>query len=327
MTQTNENKTNKNKEAKKNFEEVITAYENAVMNATSDKELASAMYSLATACTYSVIKKCVDVSADKTLITLRNNLTEDLNSLSKIKYIVDNAFETKFNEDGEMRTICKDGQLKATFDKLMSERLSDGMSLVHDGISAMNTEVQKARENGRLTAGFMTEPYYMRKLDKRVIIKFEDSAKWGDKVTTPIQEVFKAIRAQIIDSRSARVCTNGYLYLSDLVTDEETGISEEIYRRFNKYADIGGYVVDFNGAITAYTADEQTAVDTYDIIKKLDLTVKQNRTLELRLSGCGLKAIGSYYGITPHAVKKTLEKIQKKSIAIGLVPSDYNTDK
>lgn len=315
------------KENRKNFEEVITAFENAVMNGTDGKAYAVALQALATACTYSVLKKCINVSNDKVLVALRQNLTKDLKSLEDITYMSTHAYKVKYNEDGERVVEVVDKTLAKAFDKLASDTLSDGMDLLQTAVVAILDEVAKAKSRGVLASGFFTAPYTKRVLDKRVVIKDADSAKWVEKETAPIKEVFRAVRSQIMETRSIRVNpSNGYSYLADVVTDEQTGIDETIYRRFNKYADLGGYVKDFNGACGVYTIDEQTATDTQEIIAKLNLTAKQMRILDYRMRGYGIKAIGSCLGVSHQAVAKTLTKIQERAKAIGLTPCNTDTN-
>ena len=90
---------------------------------------------------------------------------------------------------------------------------------------------------------------------------------------------------------------------------------DAIYYRLQKYADLGGYNVNGN-----YTADRQTMTEYNAIMGKLNLTARQAEVLALRMRGHGYKAIATYLGVTKRAVSKTMEQIQKKALAIGLIP-------
>lgn len=146
---------------------------------------------------------------------------------------------------------------------------------------------------------------------------------WETVETTPIREIYKAVRRSINTSRAmATDPRNGYSYIESMATDPETGETETVYRRLTKYADLGGYACDFNGACTLYSVDAETVRDTDTLIESMNLTKKQAQVLALRQSGYGYKAIATYLGVTQRAVAKTVEAIQKKAIAIGLKPNE-----
>ena len=91
---------------------------------------------------------------------------------------------------------------------------------------------------------------------------------------------------------------------------------------------MGGEVKDFNGQVTAYTVDTESADKVDTIIAKLNLTAKQMKVLQLRQSGYGYKAIATYLGVTQRAVAKTCKAIQDKATKAGYnVPTADTTDK
>ena len=163
----------------------------------------------------------------------------------------------------------------------------------------------------------------MRILNRKVWIKTAYSVNgWETVETTPIQEIYKAVRRAIEQSRATQADPrNGYTYLADLATDPDSDTTETIYRRLPKYADLGGYATDFNGACTFYTADPETVNDYDNILERLNLTAKQAKVLALRQSGYGYKAIATYLGVTQRAVAKTVKAIQVKAVEIGLTPT------
>lgn len=162
-------------------------------------------------------------------------------------------------------------------------------------------------------APWLDTPYTTRRLSRRVYIRTEDSRAYRDETTTPIQEVYRAVRQAVQDSRATQTDPrNGYTYIED----SENGL-ETIYYRLHKYADLGGYNCDGN-----YTADRQTVEDYETTVARLDLTDRQAQVLRLRMQGKGYKAIATYLGVTQRAIAKTVEQVQKKALALGLTPNN-----
>lgn len=307
------------------FADVLRTYEKHAAEQTDPTAYANALTDLATAVAYSVLKKCITVSQNPTLIQTRQDLARDLHNLDRIAYANENAYETRYNADGERYTAIIDKDLHNALSTLCGQTFGDGLDLVNDAIVCILAETEKAkdRNGGTLPPAFMEQSYTIRRLNRKVWIKTSESVNgWETTTTTAIQETYKAVRRAIDQSRAIQTDPrNGYTYIADISTDPESGIGETIYRRFGKYADIGGTVTDINGKETAYTADEQTAHDLDTLIESMNLTAKQAKVLALRQSGYGYKAIATYLGVTQRAVAKTVEAIQVKAVAIGLTPT------
>lgn len=305
------------------FADVLRKYEQYAIEQTDPT--AKPLTDLATAVTYSVLKKCIDVSSNPTLMQTRRDLAKDLNNLDRITYANEKAYTTAYNADGDPYTETTDKDLHKALTKLCADTLGDGIDLVNDAVVCILEQTDKARDrnSGTLPTNFMEQPFEVRRLNRKVWIKTEDSINgWETTTTTAIQEVYKAVRRAIDNSRTVSTDPkNGYTYLEDIATDPDSGTDETIYRRFGKYADIGGEVTDFNGKATAYTADEQTAIDMDTLIEKLNLTAKQTKVLSLRQSGYGYKAIATYLGVTQRAIAKTVKAIQTKAIEVGMTPT------
>ncbi|MDE6149554.1 MAG: hypothetical protein K2F81_05600 [Ruminococcus sp.] len=287
--------------------------------AETEKAYTKALTDLATATAYSVLKKCIDVSQNKALIQVKQSIAKDTHALQQIEYANATAYETTYNADGEKVQRVKDKDSKQALDKLCAECLGDGLDLVNDAVIAIMTETAKAVD---ISADFMEMPYIVRRLKRKVWIKTADSVDgWETTETTPIQEVYKAVRRSIDSSRAMQTDPrNGYSYIEDYATDSESGAEERIYNRMPKYADLGGYATDFNGACTFYIVDAETVKDTDSIITNLNLTARQAKILQLRQSGHGYKAIATYLGIRADSVRDCMKAIQKKAVAIGLTP-------
>ena len=309
------------------FVELLRQYEQQATTRTpqTEKDYTTALLNLATATAYSVLKKCIETSQNQTLVQVKRDIAKDTALLQRIEYAQANAYEYRYNKDGERVLTVKDKDLHTALSKLCAETLGEGIDLVHDAVITIMTETDKAkdRNNGTLAPNFMEQPYQVRRLKRKVWIKVEESVNgWETVTTTAIQETYKAVRRAVEQSRAVRTdAKNGYTYLSDLAKDEESGTEETIYRRLPKYADIGGTVRDFNGKETAYTADEQTANDMDALVAKLNLSKQQADILKLRLSGYGYKAIATYFGVRPDSITKQIKRIREKAILIGLQPA------
>lgn len=304
------------------FTLLLQEYEKQASNRQNEQAYTKALTDLATAVAYSVLKKCIDVSQNKALIQVRQSIASDKNTLERIAYASVNAHETTYNADGERKQIVKDKRLAEALDKLCSQTMGEGIDLVNDAVIAILNETSKQLERDPEKAVDLERAYTVRRLKRKVWIKTADSVNgWETVETTPIQEVYKAVRRSIDSSRAAQADPrNGYTYIEDVATDPESGIDEIIFRRFGKYADIGGAVTDFNGKEVAYTADEQTAEDMDTLVESLNLSKQQAEILKLRLSGYGYKAIATYFGVRQDSITKQIKRMREKAIDNGLRP-------
>lgn len=315
--------------------EIIAQYKDTKDAPLSDGEKQdydTALITLATTVAYSVLKKCINVSNDKSLKAVRASLTRDTKALAMIEYTADTAHKATYTADGDYTVETVDTDLHRRFNELTAMTIGDGMDIMHTALVATLNETNKAKERngGHLVDNFfLVTPYTVRRLKRKVWIKVEDSVNgWEEVETTPIQEVYKEVRRYIESQRAVKVGANGYTYLEDIAHDTDTDTDTVIYRRFGKYADMGGEVKDFNGQITAYTVDTESADKVDTIIAKLNLTAKQLKVLQLRQSGYGYKAIATYLGVTQRAVAKTCKAIQDKATKAGYnVPTADTTDK
>lgn len=276
------------------------------------KEYSDALTDLATAVAYSVLKKCINTGYNETLVDVRHELTRDRQTLTNVAHCSEHATRLTYNADGDMTSETVDNDCKKALTTLASVALGDGLDLVHTAIVAILEETAKQTANGE--AVDLERPYTVRRLKKKVWIKSADSVNgWETVETSPIREVYKAVRRSIDLSRAAATDPrNGYSYLEELATDPESGEETTIYRRLTKYADLGGYATDYNGACTLYSVDGETVADSETLVSALNLTKRQAQALKLRESGYGYKAIATYLGIRPDSVRDIFKAIQKK---------------
>lgn len=310
----------KNGEKIKNFETLKRNYEKTLASGQESGELME----LATAVAYSVLNKCIDPQRGRTnretvcdkgcnpsLVKLKQGIAADIDLIAKMQYAAENATKTEYNTDGEQVTTIIDKDAYNALSKLASENFSDGIDLVNTAALAILEQAAKHASGEK----WLDTPYTVHRLAKKVYIKTPESAAYRDETTTPIQEIYRAVRREIMNSRAVQTDPrNGYTYIEDYTQD---GL-DEIYIRMGKYVDIGGY--DSNGNYTATIE----SVHTYEsILEKLNLTTKQATILQLRMQGNGYKAIATYLGITPAAVKNTVIRMRKQCEKIGFMPDGY----
>lgn len=315
----NTNTTNTAK-SRPDFEQVKRNYETAL---ASGKDTTQELTALATAVAYSVINKCIDpqrktaaqrdtasnTGFNPAMVALKRGIAADLATLDNTRRNANAATATTYNADGDLVTVTADKDAAAALVDLMETTLSDGIDLVQTAALAI-LEQAAEHANGE---SWLDSKYTVRRLSRRVYIRTEDSRAYRDETTTPIQEVYRAVRQAVQDSRATQTDPrNGYTYIED----NENGL-ETIYYRLHKYADLGGYNCDGN-----YTADRQTVEDYETTVARLDLTDRQAQVLRLRMQGKGYKAIATYLGVTQRAIAKTVEQVQKKALALGLTPNN-----
>lgn len=318
IKQTGKNNADKHTNAKP-FDTLLRNYENAYID--QNKDLATHLQALATACACSVLRKCILASGNKAMQKLRNDLVKDRNNLVNIERIQATTSGLYFNASGDL-VQDTDTETQQQVHTLLQQSISDGYDLVNDAILFILTETDKAkqRNNGQCPPCFMETPYTQRQLKRKIYVQVADSVNgWETVETTAIQQVYKGVRRSIESTRAVQIAQNGYTYIDDLATDTESNATEMIYRRFGKYADIGGAVVDYNGKETAYTTDRQTAQDFDTMLANLNLTAREMQILQYRLKGYGYKAIATAIGMRGDNVRNLLKRIQNKATACGYV--------
>lgn len=318
-TSENRNKNRKDNQTMNNkttFADCINRY-----NANPADE--QALTDIATAVTYAVLKKVINTTSNPTLQTVRKELTRDIADLERLSYANNNATRITYTADGDIETETVNPSLSAAAAKLAGLPLGDGLDLVHEAITAIldETAKQAEREPGQPTD--LERAYTVRRLKRKVWIKVEESAgAWETVETTPIQEVYKAVRRSINDSRAMQTDPrNGYSYIADIVTDSDSAETATVYRRLPKYADLGGHVCDYNGRETIpTTADAQTVKGVDEIIATLSLSDQQATIVKYRLSGYGYKAIATKLGVRQDTVTRQIKRVRDKATAAGLNP-------
>lgn len=324
---------------KADFETVKRTFENVL---ASGKDYGPALMDLSTVFAYSVVNKCIDPQRkaaaswenvsdngqNPAMIALKRGIAFDRRTLDNTQTAAAAATRATLNKDGDPVTETVDADAEKALAALLDETLSDGIDLVQTAACALLEQAADHADG----PGWLDRPYTVRRLSRRVYIRETDSAAYRDDETTPAQEVYRAVRRAVQESRAVQTDPrNGYTYIEDLTAD---GL-DVIYYRLQKYAGLGGYAHNGQDGDTLpgspagygqggghYTADRQTVTDYNAIMERLNLTDRQAQVLRLRMQGKGYKAIATYFGVTQRAVAKTVEQVQKKAVAIGLTPAN-----
>lgn len=320
MNTNNNNKTAQATNSREAFASLLANYATESKDTTTTA-YADALNNLATAVAYSVLKKCIHTGYNPALVSLRSHITKAKRDIANQAYATDHASHAAHNADGDPVSVVDDSDcVKALNELAHAATIGDGYDLVHDAIIAILEETAKQAEREPGQPIDLERVYTVRRLNRKVWIKSAESVNgWETVETSPIREIYKAVRRAIDTSRAASTDPrNGYTYLEDIATDPESGEQTAIYRRLPKYADLGGYATDFNGAMTAYTADENTANSMDELVEMLQLSKQQSVIFKYRLSGYGRKAIATMLGVHDTTVQKQMKRMQDKAIAAGL---------
>lgn len=304
------------------FETLLFDFCNEYRKDSNSEKFTAVATDLATAVAFSVLRKCLDPQAksgkpsnsgcNPQLDEVKRSIYRDTNTLKNIDYSCKKAFITVYNEDGDRQTKTADRDYRYAYNKLTQQTLGDGLDLVNTAIVSLLDECTKVDTTAE---NFLETVYTVRRLKKKVWIKVDDSVNgWETVETSPIREVYKAVRREVANNRSLNIDpSNGYMYLEDLTRDEESNEETVIYRRLNKYSDLAGNVTDFNGAVKFETVDSTSVTDYDTMVEKLELTTRQAQILQLRMSGYGYIAIGTYLGVNEKSVRDVLKTVQKKA--------------
>lgn len=292
----------------------------------SGADYGKTLQDLATAVAYSVLKKVADpqrktgkAAPVKTYATapngetngndgtryiqaLRRGIAGDRSKLDSIDYAASRAWETAYNADGDLVQTFDAAAMK-DFDRLMQNPLSDGIDLVQTAALAI---MEQAAAHGG-AAGWLDKPYTARKLDKRVVIRSDDSAAWKDTETTPMQEIYRAVRALIQRNKAVSIDpANMYTYVETETDGEQT------YRRLPRLYDLGAYGAD---STELYTVDSETVTEFDALVARMNLTDRQAQILRLRMQGYGYKAIATAMGVSKTTITRTLDRMKQTAAA------------
>lgn len=324
-------------------QEEMTAFEKLMRNyefaQATGADTTAPLMGLAQAVALSVIAKCCDPQRKNAtdretvsnggqspaLLEIRRGIMADIALLDNTVKTHNSASRYVFNANGDYVREVVDQASAKNADELSALTLSDGLDLVNTAVVAI---LEQTETHATTAPGWLENEYTMRRLSRRVLIGEQDSAKWEEVQTTPISEVYRAVRREVQNSRAMRTDPrNGYSYIEELTADPDSTSIETVYRRLHKWADIGGFTMtghfDEHGNASRggqYTTTAQNVADYDSVMNALNLTTRQATIVRLRMSGYGYTAIATYLGVTDVAIINTLKRVQAKAEKIGFTP-------
>lgn len=303
------------------------------------------MLKLSSALAYSVLRKTLDpqrhgqteardgVPSDSgqspVLLKMKGEIYGGVKIAEDLQKRHDMVGELTHNKDGD--PVFVSGSETCGWSDHADEWVGDGMELVQEAGVAIAEELRKQAERDPGRPLDLTRPYTLRKLKKCVRIKEEAGPEtWEEVETTPIQEAFRAVRRVILNGRHVSIDPrNGYLYIAELVKDEESGEEETVYNRLPRYYDMGtdgqeadpyipGSPAGLDGR-PMYSADPHIARDMSDYVSMLNLSDREAVVMRHRLQGHGRRAIATAMGVRDDTVKTMQTRIRAKAKKVGLI--------
>lgn len=323
-------KKNETKQSDNHFAKAVEDFEKMyIENGYSIPSNDTTLHTLSKAIAFSVIKKLIQVSADKVMIQMRNETVRNINLLDNLAYYTINGTSAHYDKNGNIKCEIIDEEYNKAVKEVLADSISQGMDIVNQAtlliIAELETILSKS-DNKPLTIGFMGEPYESRKTNgKTFVVNGKKSVEWSTVEIIPIVNVFRGVRQYIQGNKSIKALTNGYSYIESLSFDSESDEVEKIYYRLQKYADLGSAVHDFNGKETAYTTDEngykEYKKSLANLIDKGNLSQKHIDFIQCRLCGKSLKDTADKIGISLRSVERLQAELQIIAVSVG-----YGTD-
>ena len=306
-----------------------------ILNGTiNDKEYNRITISIAKAITFSIIKKLIqvatktpkegtkynEISYDKTMENIKNSLIFDFIRLDEIEYSVNNGTYAKLDKNGKIQLEVSDSALNKAIDDNLKDSLSEGMSIVHEVVSALLEEVKKA---DNFSVGYFTNTITDRKLKNGKVYAKNGKKKieWVAYEITPLQRVYRKVRAYIQSNKAIKSVINGYLYLEGTSIDDESGNIEQIFYRLKKYDSLCERIVDFNGKeyalITSTEVVEEWDKVLADFIAKTNIDQKYIDLIEMRKDNKSLNDISISIGISSKTVERMITSLKDIAVKNG----------
>lgn len=308
------------------FETLKTEFERLYSIDPQDDTTGVAALNLAAAAAASVVRKLIDPArtsapargcvsdsgCSSAMNGLRRDIRADTFALRNLRGASAAARRIRMSEDGYAESIVVDDDAERAVDALISECLKDGIDLVQEAAAALYAQAAEHAAG----AGWLDVPYTSRKLSRRVYISTTAAPVYRDEETTPMREVYRAVRRAVADSRAVQTDPrSGYTYVEDMTED---GLDAILYRA-GRYADIGG--ADGTGL---YSSDLETISSTETLIARMNLTDRQARVLALRVQGHSVSAIAEHLQTSRGAVQRVMQQLRVAAAEIGLASMDVS---
>lgn len=311
----------KKNNANANKETTVNSYDAIKRRIELGAALPQDYYTLGQIVAHSVLNKCLDPQAaaargevsdsgqSPVLLDLKRGIVKDVHDLDLMYRNLHAATELDYDADGDLTSTVVDRDARDAAKAYVSDRLSDGMDLVHDAILAA-LEAQEAHKGD--LPGYLDRPVTRIK-PTRTIRSFDDyrskDVAYKTEDVAPIQDIYRAVRKSVSDRGSVKADpADPYTYIDAI--DPET--ADRVYYRLGAYAAI-------NGHAAAYSADYQTAIDIDDLIDDLGLTPREIRIVRRRLANeyNSYSDIATDLDISVANVRSALDSVGRKWIKAG----------
>lgn len=295
-------------EARETVESLAVAVARSVLRKMSDPERKTAEKKAQEATDY---KKAVTSSGcHPQIVNMYKAIDKELREQTEQRRRQLSETAMIYNENGE--AVKPNDRIGYT------DTVREGYDLVMEAFTTLLEESKMQLDDGNTVD--LEREETRRRLNKRILI--QDEPVWKEEEKAPISIAYRSVRHETGNNRSMKVDPEcKYMYLSEMVTDEETGEEEMVYRRLKKNSQLAS-LVDIHGSGKTVVTASASAYDLEKIdsmIEALNLTKPQAVRLNYALRGYGLEAITTAQGLkSKNSVKKSFQQMEKKALASGI---------
>lgn len=254
------------------------------------------------------------------MLALRRDVYADYHTAAvNLPLMVDRAYGVKWKQNGEAETEVIDRRAADAVDAMIADTIGDGLPVVHDGVVKLLELYREAEAAGQIGRGWMDEPQTLRRPSRRVYLP-GDNVEWVEEELSPVRQVFRACRKGVADTAAAKADPRcKYTYIAEVVRDGEAAddtAADEIYRRMDKFSDIGGETMGI------YSASEYGAWELETVMELLNLTARQAEIVRRRYAGQSVKAVAASLSVSPQAIYDHMRRLSEKCARLGFMPSE-----
>ena len=294
------------------FAELVNAYQAAANINPGSRESGDALQQLSRAVAYSVLRKIYDASGDQ----YARRLAADLHAAA-----VDLDYLRRHDSRGTSYTGSGDIDRQPdepAYNAAIRRDIGSGIDIAQQAAMLIHRHAVAMLEAGGDVD--LQRTYTVLRLDRRVLIRDTDSAAVQEVQTCAMREVYRGVRAYITSNQSPRdTGAAGYSYVR--VTHPLDG-GDGVYLRLPKHMDAGS--VDAMGVYTVGDVDSNAYTALLRLAGKVGLTDRQVQVLTLRMRGDmpGMRAIGTYLGVSAATVADMLRRIRQRLEEFGITPGN-----
>ena len=295
------------------FDELVSAYETAANINPGSRESGDALQQLSRAVAYSVLRKIYNASGDQYARRLAIDLAMACRDIDFLD--MENSMNNiKCNRNGNIKKIKN----SAEYNAVVRRDIGSGIDIAQQAAMLIHRHAVAMLEAGGDVD--LQRTYTVLRLDRRVLIRDTDSAAVQEVQTCAMREVYRGVRAYITSNQSPRdTGAAGYSYVR--VTHPLDG-GDGVYLRLPKHMDAGS--VDAMGVYTVGDVDNNAYTALLQLAGKVGLTDRQVQVLTLRMRGDmpGMRAIGTYLGVSAATVADMLRRIRQRLEEFGITPEN-----